>query len=622
MRPSLAWLWLAATTAIYAACVAGLGWATGHSFNDLELNVREGGGAVQAVTVVALVAGYALAYVLPGLVVISRSADGPDALLRAFVASVVLHSLILTIVKIAGYELVRSWFVVSCAGLCLATVGWRRPRAAMERADRVAIAATAGVALVLVAIFFQKIFAEDLGADGTEHFEYARSLRTHLLPFWDLDFGAWGFHHRFFFFAFPSLLSLLSAGEIEAAVRLPGVIYAAGIFLTILLLLPRDRRARPAVLATLAGGVLLVFFVNAYYSTWEPWFADIAEPTATDLLATGLVLAGLHFLRAGRHGWFVTFAVLGAVSTQFGAALTVLSLVVMAASSVDRRLAVVGGLRFGAAYAAVLAAVALYHVWNPIGFSVFATANLLEYWALLPSLDGIGIQLLFLVIMCGGLALVVVPTLGFGDRLTRQLFTVAVVYAAVLALSSRINPHYFLPSSILLVAAATRTVAQSARPWLPGAALIASFVVSAWAVTPAWYVPSRTASTLGARVRVEGADYMTRARLAQIAYTAFRFDDFGVSHHALLHYATRHPCVDCDYVITSSDVERAGYTRLDARDGSVIFKRTAGAMSLPTMPGATYCAPFLRSLYTAQRRRAEPRLKGPAELHWHICLTR
>jgi len=165
-----------------------------------------------------------------------------------------------------------------------------------------------GLTILSLIIFQGKIFLENFSGDGTESFGFSRSLKSSVLPYWDLEDGRWGFYPRFMFFAYPNILSILHLGETEASVRLPFFVFLFCIYLLMDGLIrhgPGHSKARisDGILVSLA--IVTFVICNIFYSTWHPYFADIAEPTHVDTMVTFYFLAAILFLLTEQNKWFV-----------------------------------------------------------------------------------------------------------------------------------------------------------------------------------------------------------------------------------------------------------------------------------------------------------------------------
>ena len=605
---------------LYVLLTFALSRSAGASFNGVDLSLRDAPATLRPFVAVAIALGYVLAYFLPGAALVTRRWEFGYTT-RCFVASVLLHTAVLSMVKLFGGELTRTWFVFSSAALLLVLSLLKPPSVvpSSDPAERRALLPAGLLVVVVLLVFLPKLFLEDFAGDGTEHFEFARSLKTGLVPRWDLENGQWGFHHRFFFFAYPSVLSVLSVGEIEASVRLPGLVVL--LLLLTLVLSWRAANARPNAVAT--AGVLAVFFlvcfVNFHYSTWDPWVADIAEPATTDLLGVYLCLASVRFMDGSRR-WFVVCAVLACMAAQFGFVLMSLLLMIRLGVSAQRRTILVSAGAFGATYAAVLVIMRIGEIWFPRGATTSSLGNLFRYWNRIPDIQGFGLQLLFLVLMTGAVC-VVTPLRRTPDEQTRTLWWTALAYSLLLATSSRINPHYFLAPAVLFATAFWRHLTVSARPLAAVLPTVASVAVCIWLVSPRHTEPFTRSSELGGRVRIAATDYQSRVALSPVIYEAFPFRQFGVGHHTLVYYAHRLKCRDCDYVIADTSMRVDGYTLSGTSGRSGLFRRH-GHSEPRTSPPSSYCPEFLMRTYTAQRRRVEALLTGPTRLPWLLCLDR
>jgi hypothetical protein len=324
-----------------------------------------------------------------------------------------------------------------------------------------------------------------------------------------------------------------------------------------------------------------------------------------------------------RRGWFLTCALLASACTQGGAALVGIILVARVALSAARRQPLLDAALFVAAYGALSALATIDTYFRPRGETIFSSTNLAQYWAQWPDATGVGIQLLFFVITTGGVMLVAIPLMRGRDPWSLQLFAAALIYAGLLAAASRINPHYFLAPSLLVLLAFTRRLSLMSRPQLWGTAVLASVVVTVWLIRPAGDATPRHASDLGRRLGFETTDYQTQVSLARIIHERFPFPRYGIAHHTLVHYASRSRCRDCDYLITESDgADRRGFEVSRQAHGAALWSRPGLVEPLDTQLPRSGCAPFLRRLYTAYHRRVEPQLAGPAILPWMLCLDR
>ncbi len=567
--PAAAWLG-------YALAVLGLAGLDGAGFDEIEL-VPTGSPGRRALVGVALALGLPLAFLLPGAAWLRGGESRCDWLLRCFVASLLIQALLLSLLKLGGLELGRSSWL-ACVALCLAPA-WARaarpPPAADPRLPGM-LAAALGLGLLLGLFFRDKIFLESFTGDGVEHFEFARSLTTHLLPTWDLENGRWGTYPSFFFFAYPSLLTLLCVGPVEAAVRLPALVFTVA---TALLLgrLAVLRSPGPDGWAPLliAAALALLWLFHGLYSTWHPFFADLAEPTGCDLVVIFFGLAALYALLQRRMGEFVLCGLLASWSHVNGVVLVGLAAAAAFLQGPDRlRL-----LRTSAVFAAAaLGPWGLLQLATPdAGAHQYRAGQLAAGWleggygGLLPD------KLAWIALSTG--AVWPIGSLRFGgfDRDQRLLMAVAGLYTLLVLLAPRSHPHYTLALSVLLLPGFVRGLAWSRHPrrWRLGH--LAAVAAAGALITPLAIPVDRTAQRVGARIAVEGRSYRERVAVAPMLYEVLPFDRYGVTHHSLLPYARTEATGEVDWCIARRLQPPEGFEERARQGGVGLFARPGAA---------------------------------------------
>jgi len=177
-----------------------------------------------------------------------------------------------------------------------------------------------GASLVGVALLVPKIFWENFNLDGIEAFEFGRSLATHVLPRWDIVSGVFGFYHNFILFAYPNHFFIALFGPLEAAARVPLLLYILVAFPALVLLIEQNRSWRLGAReeAVLWLALALFTLIQAFNTNYEPFFADLAEMGATDSLAALCLLLACYTLWQRRWAWFVGFAVMTYMATPGG----------------------------------------------------------------------------------------------------------------------------------------------------------------------------------------------------------------------------------------------------------------------------------------------------------------
>lgn len=177
-----------------------------------------------------------------------------------------------------------------------------------------------GIPLLAVSVLLPKLFWENFNVDGIEAFEYGRSLTTHLLPYWELQDGVFGFYQNFMLFAYLNHWFITLFGPYEAAARLPFVLSLTMLFCTLVLLIEwaRERRLSGLEETVVWLGLALYTVVQVYNTNYEPFFADIAEMAATDSLQVVLFLATCYALWARQPQWLWIFGLMTYCATPGG----------------------------------------------------------------------------------------------------------------------------------------------------------------------------------------------------------------------------------------------------------------------------------------------------------------
>jgi hypothetical protein len=319
--------------------------------------------------------------------------------------------------------------------------------------------------VLLPAFLWGKTFVEDGSGDGTEAFEFSRSLATHQLPNWDLENGYYGFYPAFMLFAYPTQLSFIAIGETEAAQRLPVFFYLVGIYLVLAELVRRRRRRLAGTEILLLAGAAVFFVVyHAHHSTYE-LVTDLAELTGTDTFFTFLATSALYALVTRQRLWWGLFALCGSMALSAGLPFALLFLLGRLAARPPRltwtslRSHVFDALAFGAPWAGYHLFVSVYSRFHPLGVTKWALGNMFNQYPLqLNSAVAVSLALNFAIVVA------VVPFLGLGfvagrDKIARMIGVPVIGYFVLLVLFGRTNPHYLIPVSLFPAAILLRALA-------------------------------------------------------------------------------------------------------------------------------------------------------------------
>lgn len=190
-----------------------------------------------------------------------------------------------------------------------------------------------------VVTLLPKIFWENFNLDGIEAFEFGRSLTNHVFPYWEIQNGVFGFYHNFVMFAYPNHWFITLFGPYEAAVRLPLIFYVVMLFAALTLLIEiRSKRA----LSVLEEGVLwlglaLFTVVQVYSTNYEPFFSDMGETAAPDILLMVFFVSACYALFTARLKWCLIFALMTYLAGPGGLLLLIaLAGVILVYKSPDR----------------------------------------------------------------------------------------------------------------------------------------------------------------------------------------------------------------------------------------------------------------------------------------------
>lgn len=255
--------------------------------------------------------GVQVAFLAPGVLLalaFGKARSFLHAVVLGFLASIGL-SLALTLLQhalgLGADSIVPLWLAATLAGgLAASRAPLRLVASDRRRAALLLLAGIVGSALLAPLIHW-----EAMNLDGTEAFEFGRSLDRGWLPSFELSRGAFGFSPTFWLFAYPNSWFIRALGPVEAAVRVPLCLWLAGLFAALVALIeiesPRELALSEELLLLLGiAGFGAAVGLNA---TYDPFFADLAEPGATDALGVFLCVGALWALWSGRRLAFLAF---------------------------------------------------------------------------------------------------------------------------------------------------------------------------------------------------------------------------------------------------------------------------------------------------------------------------
>jgi hypothetical protein len=470
----LAW-WVAGIYLVYLATALIVARTTGQPFNQLLLTPEVGAHAwLQPAVLLFGLSGVAIALIVPAVpwvYVFARSPQVRAASVfhRAFAINLIQATAFVSAWKaLAGHVPPRPSFIVwqamiSAIGLL---VLWRTQRARPLRAGnrRTLLLGAAVVLVLLPTLLWGKTFVEDASGDGTEAFEFSRSLRTHQLPYWDLENGYYGFYPEFMLFAYPTQLSFIALGETEAAQRLPVFFYALGTVLVLAELVGGRRRQRSGMQIFLLLGATVYFLAyHGEHSSYEV-VSDLAEPTGVDVFFTFLGTSACYELISRHRLWWGVFALFGCMALSAGPPFALLLLLGHMARGRNWRVStlrkhVVTAAAFALPWVGYQLLVGWYSMLHPMGESKWALATLTQRYPL-----GLSAAVGLAVVTGLAWAIAVIPIAGLAfaarrDAIMRMLGTLVIGYVGFLAVFGRTHPHYLIPLSLFPAAMFLRRLA-------------------------------------------------------------------------------------------------------------------------------------------------------------------
>lgn len=543
------------------------------------------------------------------------------ALVAAVAGTLLAHAVLPEPLPAGGFLAVHALLTAGAAALLL--VRAHRGAAggpALEAGDGRRLAALAGLVLVLCVVLIPKLFWEDFTGDGYEAFEFGRSLARHPLPFWKLSHGVYGFFLNFSLFAYVNHFFLQLVGPEELAARLPILLYLAATACGVVALAEAGRRERlgPAAEAVLGLGLATLAVVVCANISYDPWFADVAEPAATDLLGVACFLAAVAGLWRREPWLWATGALLATLCSPFAVALLGLLGLGSLALRPGERLRTLGWLALAAA--PILAVTALYELYylprvlaqQSVELSV---GGLLEKYRHLRVQDLS--RLAFLVFPSG-----IVPALALlwwpaQDRRARLLALVTLSYFAMIYVRAYAAPHQYIPVFVLPLAVFWRVYlgrTAATRRWLLPAAAAGAVVALALSLPRHGGVDGQV-RRVGSAVDFRIGDYqegyleaMDHALVLKQAFTptygiADPSAEWGVSPYPLLYYALgpgARPGPKNYRVQRAQEPLPEGWTRVAEVDGAVLAVRDLALWEAHRHPGLA--APYRSPLYHVPNR--------------------
>ncbi len=303
--------------------------------------------ARQAAAAAAVISALGFLFAGPGILGAIALKRRCSRAATAHIGSLCLSTLALMLLYLAlrmTVGVTRTSLAVGWAGwnLLLAVFAFRKeiPQSESPQPGRIGIVpVVVGLVFVLlsVTLFFPEQFVQCFNEDGTEAYELARSLRTSVLPTWEIEtadlqaevqYGPVVVNPSLVNSYWTSALQIF-LGEGELSTRLPYWVWWFAVYLMSCRLVALNRGEPPGVMdcGLLGLLMLLVSVLFTFYVGYNPYMADLANPGVTNALFTLCLLAMLESLFHRDRAAFAASALLGTLVFYSGALMLVLVLV-------------------------------------------------------------------------------------------------------------------------------------------------------------------------------------------------------------------------------------------------------------------------------------------------------
>lgn len=459
----------------------------------------------------------------PGLLIViaCKWAEYPGELvLKGFGLSWVLHFTTTSLTKsVSGSPLDPALFLLLLSGTLVAAYGFLVLRARTntvtfsmfhDSGNRRRIYWLFAIPFLFIIPLLPVIFWQDLNADGFEAMEIGRTLSTSILPVFPTTSGTMGLGIGMLPMAYPIHWNIMLFGPIEAATRLPMVMYTVVVFAGLLSLIELDtprrmRRLEPAVLLLAVAGYVTAISFNSGY---DNYFTDMSSPPAFETMTILLIIGSCYFLWHGMRWWFLLFALLG-----FLARPTILLVLVLLGAGIwvaspDRRRTSL--LLITTAIGVWLALLVGYELLYLSAISGedgpgYSGASILNRFQFLTFTD---LQrLLYAAAPTGILPALALLAYRWQDPLSRCITIVSAGYFLVFYITAFTSLHHFVPVMILPLIVLWRLILyRSDRHW-PVVVMAATTAGMLWLSLPQHFEINRTFRDIGSRTVYLIGDY-------------------------------------------------------------------------------------------------------------------
>lgn len=520
----------------------------------------------------------AILFLAPGLILSRCSpvvATAPIWMLRALPIALLVNAVIITLARAlpVGWS-VGTWSLVFIVLATIATTMLDRCRPSTSTVGDGHDALTAGsvaVAIVIgMVVLAPKVLWESFNGDGAHAFEASRLLLSQPWPFFPVDAGAIAAFPgpTSVLFAWPNAWFLMLFGPVDAAARIPFLIYVPLLVVGIQAVAEEGgRRLEGASRAVLWLGIVPFVLAMAYSASYEPYHADLALPGVQDLLLLVCLLGFIHAMIRRDVAWILVFALLCHLSLPNGLVLIGFWLVaeVLVMRPLPWRALATGAMAVAVCLMASMALPAIVAATGApvpgdeygIGRAItdLLRVNPTEWQRLVWVLVGAGIVPAFLLLAWRRL-----------DDVSRRVALLTAAYFLFFHVQARVSLHHFAPAMVLPLIVALRVApADPARRRVHLSLWAAGAVVAIVLAAPRSFAIDTSTRDVGRTISQQAGSYhdgdpdVFRAaeRLSAVFLPAWdaRVPDegYGASPLALIRYAASGAVTDSTTYLLTAD---------------------------------------------------------------------
>ena len=381
--------------------------------------------------------------------------------------------------------------------------------------DRFMLLGAAAVPVLLCVVLAPKLLWESFNGDGAHAYESSRLLLHQAMPFFPEGSGAIGGFPGItsMLFAFPNAWYLHLFGEVEAAARVPFLLYLGVLWSAVVLVAENagDREGRGlsrGIHAAIWLSILAYAFAMAYSATYSPYNADIALPATQDTLLVICFLGAIHAHLRREWGWFALCTALTYVSLPSGLVLVAMWLLgVLVAERPWRWRPVLAGFAvlFGCVVAGALAPPLLEAAGAAPPGGEYGLAGILRYFAFLQFTDWR--RFMYVAVASGIVPFIMLFFWRRHDTVSRALVITTALYFLFIFVQGYISLHHLVPAMILpvIVAARAGVSESSGRRLTP--AWIAAGAIALVLSLPRSFAIHTTGRDIGRTILARTGDY-------------------------------------------------------------------------------------------------------------------